>query len=1056
MLHLHHANRLEDLAEVLRRNLQSPLSEALKPEIISVPGTAMSEWLTIRLAATTGISANMQWLLPARLLWQIFRDTLAEVPDANAFSADVLAWRVLPILEDEDFVSRPPALARYLQDSSELQRWQLARQMGLLYEQYLVFRPDWILDWERGQAAHWQGTLWQRLISDGDTRHWLKWRDALFERLAGGSIDEGVLPARLSLFALTGLSPAFLEFVATVARHTEIHLYHLNFSEGYWAEIVSDRERARLLAVQGEAADAYLDQGNRLLASMGRLGRETLAQLIGLDAIESETYQVPGRHTLLGVIQSDITQLVDSRSMPPPELAADDRSIEVHVCHGPMREVEVLHDRLLDAFERDPDLTPADVRVFIPRLKDYAPLIEAVFGSATGARYIPFALAEHALADQGALAQGFLALLRLPQGRLDAREVSALLDLPMLQRKFALSQTDVEQILNWIETLGIHWGVDEQELESLAVSVNPEHTWRGGTDRLLMGFALGETDSVYGGTLPVLPGDSSLAELLGRWRGFLEQVISLRETLSGSYSLSRWITICHQILDRFFAPDEAEMDNVVRLRQRLARLASDGAIAQCVGPLSLPVLRDAVERRISDAVGGRFMSGGVTFATLAHGRCVPARLICLLGMNGDHFPGRERVRGLDQMSLAPRVGDRLRRDEDRLAFLEALNSARTGLYISYTGASARDDTPQPPSVVVSELLEEIDALTQDPTRSEKLTVRHPLQPFSERYFDGSSGLFSYAEEMVTPATVSLQDTPPLFGSKLEAVQPGDLSLDRLVDFLANPARVLLKGRLNISLEPGPALLSVREPMVLDPRARRALERDALVAQLSGEERTRFIEQSRLGGTLPSGMPGVLAAQQAWTRVTPVIEHLAPLLDHESCPTVAIERVLEGWRLHGLLENVGSNGQILWSVDALSPWVMLRAWCAHLLLNTDSDAPSRETHLVDAVGVIRFPAQEDAVETLGRLIEVYREGLCRPVAFFPRSAWDYVSATKNPLAKAQRTWMGSEYAAAARESADPFFALAFRDRLETALDSEFESLAAQVFGTPARLVKEARG
>ena len=198
-----------------------------------------------------------------------------------------------------------------------------------------------------------------------------------------------------------------------------------------------------------------------------------------------------------------------------------------------------------------------------------------------------------------------------------------------------------------------------------------------------------------------------------------------------------------------------------------------------------------------------------------------------------------------------------------------------------------------------------------------------------------------------------------------------LLLDRLVFWRTQPG---LSGRLNISLEPGAALLSVREPMVLNPRARRALERDALVAQLSGEERTPFIERSRRGGTLPSGMPGVLAAQQAWTRVTPVIKHLAPLLDYESCQTVAIETVLEGWRLHGLLENVGPNGQILWSVDALSPWVMLRAWCAHLLLNTDSGAPSHETHLVDAIGVIRFPAQEDAVETLGRLMEVYREGL----------------------------------------------------------------------------------
>ena len=41
MLHLHHANRLEDLAEKLRRNLETPLSEVLTPEIIAVPGLSL-------------------------------------------------------------------------------------------------------------------------------------------------------------------------------------------------------------------------------------------------------------------------------------------------------------------------------------------------------------------------------------------------------------------------------------------------------------------------------------------------------------------------------------------------------------------------------------------------------------------------------------------------------------------------------------------------------------------------------------------------------------------------------------------------------------------------------------------------------------------------------------------------------------------------------------------------------------------------------------------------------------------------------------------------------
>ena len=385
-----------------------------------------------------------------------------------------------------------------------------------------------------------------------------------------------------------------------------------------------------------------------------------------------------------------------------------------------------------------------------------------------------------------------------------------------------------------------------------------------------------------------------------------------------------------------------------------------------------------------------------------------------------------------------------------------MSSARSALYISYTGASARDDSVQPPSIVVSELLEEIDALTGDPNRSAALTVHHPLQPFSRRYFDGSSGLFSYAEEMLPPEAAVGRETPPLFEVALDAPDPGDLPLDRLVDFLANPARALLKGRLNISLESGAALMPVREPMALDARGRRALERAALAAQISKEEAGIFIERSRLGGELPSGTPGVLAAQRAWTEAAPVMVHLAPLLDGERGKTVAVETELGGWRLNAVLENVGPKGQVLWSVDALSPWVMLRAWCAHLLLNSDAGAPSHHTHLVDVEGIVSFLPEEDAASTLHELVGLYREGLCRPLPFFPRSAWAYVSAAKTPLANAYRTWAGSEHASAVGESADPFFALAFRDRLDTVLDSEFESLASLVFGTPAQRVQEARG
>ncbi len=1053
MLHLYHANRLEDLAERLATDLKAPVGPVLAPEIVAVSSSAVGQWLTLELARRHGISANVQWLLPARLLWRVFRDVLSDVPKANAFSAEVLAWRVLAVLRDTTFVKQHSALAHYLADASSLRHWQLAHQMGRLFEQYLVFRPDWIDRWERHSADDWQGALWQRVISVGDTRHWLKLRNELFSALHKNSPVAGSLPKRLSLFALTGLSGALLELLSRLAEHIDVHIYHLNFSGGFWADIVSDRQRARLIATEGEGVDEYLERGNRLLAAMGRLGREHLAQLLQLESIESETYRAPPRGTVLGAIQADIVELRDADQATPFVGTAQDRSIQVHICHGPMREIEVLHDRLLDAFERDPNLTPADVRVLIPRLSGYAPLIESVFGAATGQRHIPWHLAECALDDHSPLVHAFLELLRLPEGRLDAQRVSALLDIPVLRARFALAEVDVEQVMQWIRELGIRWGADADSLAAMDLPISGTHTWRGATDRLLLGFALGDSDEPVAGCMPAPPGDATLAQVVGRWRSFLEQLIGLHETLSGTYPLSRWVSLFNQVLDRFFLPGPEETDNLVRLRQQLAALAGDGAIANFNEPLRLPAVRDALEARLRGGSGGRFMSGAATFATLAHGRCLPAKLVCLVGMNSEDFPRRDSSYGLDQMVAQPRCGDRRRRDEDRHAFLEALSCARSGLYISYSGASARDDTVQPPSVVVSELLEQVDALSEEGTLSQALTIRHPLQPFSRRYFSAEPGLFSYACEMVPPGGLRRPNTTPLFDEPLAPSLPGELSLDGLVDFLANPARALLRGRLNVVLEPGAGQLPTREPMQLDGRSRRAVARAALEAQLQGMGEAEFAERVRLGGHLPPGTPGELAMSEQWCQATPVATLLEPLLTSQTLLPLSVSVMVGDWQLTGALENVGPSGQILWSVESPSPWVMLRAWCAHLLLNMATDAPSHHTRLVSPNGVATFAPEHDPGQLLLEILALYSEGMCRPLPFFPRSAWKFVNAPRSPRSAAQQTWMGSDFGPAQGESSDPYFALAFRDRLGQALDEEFESLATQLLGIPKERLQD---
>ncbi len=85
-----------------------------------------------------------------------------------------------------------------------------------------------------------------------------------------------------------------------------------------------------------------------------------------------------GRDTLLGWLQSDI-----AANAVRPEgrtLADDDRSVQVHSCHGPARQIDVLREVLLGLLADDPTLEPRDILVMCPDIETYAPLIVADFG----------------------------------------------------------------------------------------------------------------------------------------------------------------------------------------------------------------------------------------------------------------------------------------------------------------------------------------------------------------------------------------------------------------------------------------------------------------------------------------------------------------------------------------------------------------------------------------------------------------------------------------------------------------------------------------------------
>ena len=145
---------------------------------------------------------------------------------------------------------------------------------------------------------------------------------------------------------------------------------------------------------------------------------------------------------------------------------------------------------LLHLFDTHPDLDPSDVRVMMPTIDYYAPLIEAVFGAAPDNRRIPFAIADLRARTESPVIDAFLALLELPAGRYEAPSVLALLEIEAVRTRFGITQDDLPRLTEWVRTSGIRWGVDGASRERLGLPGDEENSWRFGLDRMMFGYAM--------------------------------------------------------------------------------------------------------------------------------------------------------------------------------------------------------------------------------------------------------------------------------------------------------------------------------------------------------------------------------------------------------------------------------------------------------------------------------------------------------------------------------------------------------------------------------------
>lgn len=1045
MLRVYHSNRLDVLEALMEFIVERErLDDPFEPEMILVQSTGMAQWLQMTLSQKFGIAANIDFPLPASFIWDMFVRVLPEIPKESAFNKQSMSWKLMTLLpqllEREDFT----LLRHYLTDDSDKRKlFQLSSKAADLFDQYLVYRPDWLAQWETGhlveglgEAQAWQAPLWKALVEYTDELGQPRWHRAnlyqrFIETLESATTCPPGLPSRVFICGISALPPVYLQALQALGKHIEIHLLFTNPCRYYWGDIKDPAYLAKLLTRQRRHSfedrelplfrdsenagqlfnsDGEQDVGNPLLASWGKLGRDYIYLLSDLESSqELDAFVDVTPDNLLHNIQSDILELENravagvnieefSRSDNKRPLDPLDSSITFHVCHSPQREVEVLHDRLLAMLEEDPTLTPRDIIVMVADIDSYSPFIQAVFGSAPADRYLPYAISDRRARQSHPVLEAFISLLSLPDSRFVSEDVLALLDVPVLAARFDITEEGLRYLRQWVNESGIRWGIDDDNVRELELPATGQHTWRFGLTRMLLGYAM---ESAQGEWQSVLPYDESsglIAELVGHLSSLLMQLNIWRRGLAQERPLEEWLPVCRDMLNAFFLPDAETEAAMTLIEQQWQAIIAEGLGAQYGDAVPLSLLRDELAQRLDqERISQRFLAGPVNICTLMPMRSIPFKVVCLLGMNDGVYPRQLAPLGFDLMSQKPKRGDRSRRDDDRYLFLEALISAQQKLYISYIGRSIQDNSERFPSVLVQELIDYIgqshylpgdEALNCDESEARvkaHLTCHHTRMPFDPQNYQPGN-LQSYAREWL-PAASQAGKAHSEFVQPLPFTLPETVPLETLQRFWAHPVRAFFQMRLQVNFRTEDSEIPDTEPFILEGLSRYQINQQLLNVLVEQDDAERLFRRFRAAGDLPYGAFGEIF----WEMQCQEMQQLADrvIACRQPGQSMEIDLACNGVQITGWLPQVQPDGLLRWRPSLLSVAQGMQLWLEHLVYCA-SGGNGESRLFLRKDGEWRFPplAAEQALHYLSQLIEGYREGMSAPLLVLPESggAW----------------------------------------------------------------------
>lgn len=1005
MIRIYKSNDLKKLSSSLSNHLDEyPMKDPFLKPVIVVPNLDTARWLKLRIAEERNFAGNIRFMLPAEWQWNQIRRLFPELPGKLPSDLEPMKWAIFEILQDLSILCKFPSLKRFIYSQPAERRdeaiLQISKQLSSVYDQYLVYRPEMILRWQSGNTASgdekWQADLWNILNKRWKILH---------------SNDLGLNKAEL-----------FHTFLNAV-RNNE--LQEENVPVRFFNIGLIARPIVELMEQSGRGCDLFIylimpapdksDVDHQLINAFGHESK-AVSQLYDIpDSEIYEEFMTPDGKDELTEIRRSIVSQNDEFILKPTGNRI--RGIEIHSCHSRLREIETLHNVLLNLFESDEKFHPDDVLVVTPDPEAYKSEVHAVFGSPEeGLPAIPYHIGPGIRSGEFSLLRAFILLLSLPDSRFTFSEIMNFFLMKPVRERFDLSETEGLQVKRWMEENYVVWGLDSSHRTFLGQPPETIQTWQAALKRGWLGqWMATEVGEVVNDVL--LYSEIKTVSDQRIWAAFSKFLYLLEK--AGNYVKQRksskdWCEWIHQLVKVFFseaAVQSAEGQLIYRLTDQLNE---NLLLANLNTDLPFPIIRNEINSTLEKSKStGAIFTRGVTFSSMVPVRSIPFKMIALIGINEAVFPRKLSAPDFDLMVQNPDSVDRNRKNEDRNLFLESIMAANKIHYCSYIGQSSVDNETIPPSPILSEWINFLSK--RSGLEASVLVDKEPISLFSASGYENGSNFSALGYKTAKNIIESGASHSGLIinGFLPEPEYSGLITLSELIGFYSNSVKYFLKNRFEIR---SGGLEEEKEEFRMNHLDRHLLFERIFEWNLQGKPDELLQSVLIQSGLLPAGWTGIRDYMHIKKSVLDSMEIIqqhsfSPVFDRSE-----ISLTFDPYTLEGTVLSYSDTLFLDINYSSFSGKVLIQSWIKHLAITASAAESSNDSYLIcepkkGDPKLIRFQPPENPILHLTEMIKIFQDGLKAPHYFFPKTLYEYerlnIKDPGNAYNKAKKTFEGND-------------------------------------------------